>query len=416
MRLGLALGILSALLALQAANASRGGRSIACPLGAPTRVVAAAFTPSGNRLAYARGNAIYVTTLSGRVVARRDASAIPAQMAWQPQGSALAYVSGNELHLVEGGDRILFRAPATLELGGWMPDGTSLVVSTTDVGPTATTTPETYLVSAGDTAVQDLGAGTDATPSPDGTRVAVVAPNQAEIQVIDLASGTRKTIFETPAPLLVISALDWSPDSRQVAFLWHFDVAPSLIAQNADGSSSGPFGREHGALPTQIGMTDAFAAARPFRPFRWTTRGIIGEAPLPDNGSFIAFYDAITGKERGAGVYPYVAAFLAASSDGAHAVYNATGPENTLAHAALRIADWPGTDDRPFLPCNGTARADRIRTSAEPTTIHAGGGNDVVFARNHQRDLIDCGSGIDTAYVDRRDVTRRCEHVHRARG
>jgi hypothetical protein len=263
--------------------------------------------------------------------------------------------------------------------------------------------------------VRDLGPGTHAVPSPDGTRVALVASSatgtEAQIQVIDLASGSRKTIFHAPAPQFapgaMITELAWSPDSRQVAFLWNIDVEPALLAQNADGSSTGMFGRENGALPSDIGMLG---------PMRWTKRGITGEAQAEDGGSFIAFYNALTGKQRGRGVYRYRAEFLAASPDGTHVVYNAVPPDGALAQSALRVADWPGTNDRPFLACNGTARPDRMRASAEPTTINARGGNDIVFARNHQRDVIDCGPGIDTAFVEQSDVVRRCERVHRVRG
>jgi hypothetical protein len=239
---------------------------------------------------------------------------------------------------------------------------------------------------------------------------------EAEIQVIELVSGARKTVFREPGPSSVpawgrISALAWSPDSRQIAFLLGIDRQPDLMAQNADGSSTGLIGRENGALPTQIGMTLAFGRIRPF----WTAHGIVGESLFADGGSFIAFYNTVTGKEHRVGVNLYAAAFLAASPDGAHAVYNAAAPEETGRPGALRIADWPGTNDRPFLPCAGSARGDRMRVSVESTTINSRGGNDVVFARNHQRDVIDCGPGIDTAFVERRDILRRCEQVRRVR-
>jgi hypothetical protein len=233
-----------------------------------------------------------------------------------------------------------FARQAALELGGWLLDGASLVVSTSGGGSTATR-PETYLVSTAGTFVRDLGAGAHAVPSPDGSRVAVVTPSRdgsaAEIQVIALTTGARTTIFTARAqlsPVALIPALAWSPESRQVAFLWNIDVEPDLLTQNADGSSTGLFGREHGALPTEIGMTG---------PLRWTKRGIIGEAFGGNGGSFIAFYNATTGKERGVGVDLYGAAFLAASSDGAHVVLPGRGMwcsenfmEGVFRKAALR--------------------------------------------------------------------------------
>lgn len=407
------LGLATASLTAVAASAfSQPTRTITCPLGQPTAVTAAAFTPGGARLAYARGSALTVSTLRGHVVARRALDATPSQLAWAPSGRAFAYVSGNRLHLVDGTDRTLFSTIAPLELGGWLADGAAIVVSTSAIGPAGTPTPETYVVATSDGSVRDLGPGAHAVPSPDGTRVAVVAGDAdgsgAQLSVIDVRSGARRTIFHAAArqfpPAALIPALAWSPDSRQVAFLWDIDVEPDLLAQNADGSSTGLFGTEHGALPSEIGMIGAI---------RWTARGIVGEAQFEDGGSLIAFYNTHTGNERGTGVSGYGAAFLAASQNGMYVVYNAIGLEST-AKPGLRIAAWNGANDRPFVPCKGTAHADRLHTSAEPTTINAGRGNDVVFARNGQPDVLDCGPGIDTAFVERRDVVRHCEHIRRS--
>ena len=43
----------------------------------------------------------------------------------------------------------------------------------------------------------------------------------------------------------------------------------------------------------------------------------------------------------------------------------------------------------------------------------AKGGNDVIYARDGDRDWIDCGSERDIAVVDRIDVVRHCEYVLR---
>jgi hypothetical protein len=42
-----------------------------------------------------------------------------------------------------------------------------------------------------------------------------------------------------------------------------------------------------------------------------------------------------------------------------------------------------------------------------------GAGNDVINARDGQRDLVNCGSGVDTAVVDKLDRVVGCEHVSR---
>ena len=89
---------------------------------------------------------------------------------------------------------------------------------------------------------------------------------------------------------------------------------------------------------------------------------------------------------------------------------------------------------------NGTARADQIKgtsgadrcsagkgndvihagggksasTPAQASTIYAGAGNDVIYTRDGQRDVVDCGPGRDTVYADKKDViARNCEVVYR---
>src|SRR5690348_2281289 len=102
MKLCAALAASALLASLTGSAVSGSSRTIACPPGAPAGVVAAGFVPSGDRVAFARGTSIDVMTLRGRIIAHRDAAAIPTptQMAWGPQGFALAYVggNGNELH------------------------------------------------------------------------------------------------------------------------------------------------------------------------------------------------------------------------------------------------------------------------------------------------------------------------------
>jgi Ca2+-binding RTX toxin-like protein len=53
---------------------------------------------------------------------------------------------------------------------------------------------------------------------------------------------------------------------------------------------------------------------------------------------------------------------------------------------------------------NGGAGTDRL---------YGGPGNDVLRARDGQRDVVDCGPGRDTAYVDRLDRVSGCETVRK---
>jgi dipeptidyl aminopeptidase/acylaminoacyl peptidase len=418
-------GLTFAALAVGAASAAASARTtLQCPLGAPAGAFTPTFAADGKRVAFAQPMAggtrfgIGTATVSGRLLERRaaDLPQPPSALAWSPRDDRIAYTSGTELHLIGAVDQLLFTAPQRLELGGWTADTRALVVS---AGVLASA--ESYLVDAMTGAAEPLGQGEHAVPSPDGTRVALVstyndtslgvpAIGQA-IDVLALATGNRRTIYHGPA---LIDALAWSPDSKQVAFLWNIDVEPDLMAQNADGSSTGLFGREHGALPTQIGMK---------APFRWTPRGIVGSTLFLDPFTVgIDFYNPLTGTDRAATKPIKVdAPFGAVSPDGRTVAYvgrPAASPTSTAPDPrtpGLRLVNWGGGNDRSLLPCRGTAGGDTVAGSAEPDHISSGGGNDTIDARGGGVDTVDCGSGRDRVSADKRDrIDTNCERVTRS--
>ena len=66
-------------------------------------------------------------------------------------------------------------------------------------------------------------------------------------------------------------------------------------------------------------------------------------------------------------------------------------------------------------PTNGDSTP-KARTLVKlPATILGKDGNDVIYARDGERDTIDCGRQRDAAFVDRLDVVKHCETVARAR-
>jgi hypothetical protein len=97
----------------------------------------------------------------------------------------------------------------------------------------------------------------------------------------------------------------------------------------------------------------------------------------------------------------------------------------------LVAAKKPATAAPKGRRINGTPRADRLNGGAGPDTIRAGAGNDrinpgrgrdrvfggagndTVSAADKTRDVIDCGSGVDTVTADKVDVLRGCERVRR---
>ncbi len=92
-----------------------------------------------------------------------------------------------------------------------------------------------------------------------------------------------------------------------------------------------------------------------------------------------------------------------------------------------RLTGTPGSDVLNGLAGNdvlrGLAGSDMLRGGAGNDVIYGGTGSDsilggpgadVIYARDAQRDHIDCGAGRDTVYADRHDIVARdCEHVRR---
>jgi Ca2+-binding RTX toxin-like protein len=69
---------------------------------------------------------------------------------------------------------------------------------------------------------------------------------------------------------------------------------------------------------------------------------------------------------------------------------------------------------------SGGGSVDTITGGPGRDIINGGGGGDVIYARDSQRDVIDCGkngygkAGRDTVYADKIDVISNCEIVHRS--
>ena len=62
----------------------------------------------------------------------------------------------------------------------------------------------------------------------------------------------------------------------------------------------------------------------------------------------------------------------------------------------------------------GLAGNDTITGAGGNDALHDGPGNDLLLARDHVRDVVDCGPGHDTVIADRTDlVGRACEDVRR---
>jgi len=72
---------------------------------------------------------------------------------------------------------------------------------------------------------------------------------------------------------------------------------------------------------------------------------------------------------------------------------------------AADTIDGNGGDDTII----GGRGADKIRGGTGRDKQYGGRGNDVIRSEGTFRDLINCGKGIDTAYVDPKDQVTSCE-------
>ena len=59
----------------------------------------------------------------------------------------------------------------------------------------------------------------------------------------------------------------------------------------------------------------------------------------------------------------------------------------------------------------GWAGPDKIRGGNDNDKQYGGRGNDVIYTEGGFRELVNCGKGIDTAYVDSKDRVVGCEKV-----
>jgi Ca2+-binding RTX toxin-like protein len=87
---------------------------------------------------------------------------------------------------------------------------------------------------------------------------------------------------------------------------------------------------------------------------------------------------------------------------------NITGTEKGQRIVGTKFADHInalGGDDVVL----GYAGADKIRGGDDNDQQYGGRGNDVIYSEGGFRDLVNCGMGTDTAYVDSKDRVVGCE-------
>jgi Ca2+-binding RTX toxin-like protein len=95
--------------------------------------------------------------------------------------------------------------------------------------------------------------------------------------------------------------------------------------------------------------------------------------------------------------------------DGADKLYGGRGKDSLKGGAGNDTLDGGADPDT----LDGGAGNDKLNGRGGKNKYKAGAGRDTVSARNGIRETVDCGSGKDSATVDRRDSVKGCEKVKR---
>ncbi|MCI0635028.1 MAG: hypothetical protein L0206_14105 [Actinobacteria bacterium] len=306
----------------------------------------------------------------------------------------------------------------------WSPDGKSIAFVGGDVG-----NPDLYLADSAGKGVRLLvgGAGYQPEPkwSPDGTRIAFLtadAPGQAPRFGVIQTDGTGLVTYPGPG-VTNPDSFAWEPRLNGIVFargysegLFFLDLAEGATARlttfgtnpalSPDGIRLAFAGG--GACRDQYGIYVALGDGSSPRRLTNDCR-VLGTADDDSlHGTELA--DILLGMEGDDRLTGLSAGYIGDTLDGG------AGDDIVVGTYVGDLLYGRAGRDRLF----GGLSGDLLYGGAGADRIAGQGGRDTVYARDGERDVVLCGTNVrsrkaerDVAWVDRFDVVRDCEVVHR---
>ena len=373
-----------------------------------------AFSPDGRKIAFVRvsvgGADIFVvnTDGSGLVNISNDGERIDDRPEWSPDGTRIAY----------SGDPCFTGGPNTPQ------GGPCVFVMNADGSNKVNLTPEEKRAECDDGSQAEgyshAHHSTDPTWSPDGTRIAFAGYGDickfnsnlaGEIWLMG-ADGSGKINLTSDQGTTDLQPA-FSPDGQQIAFVRQGEGVFVIPAGGGAVSPLAPGGADPnwGRVPPPI-------LGGPIR----GTEGddLLNGTTKDDTILGLGGNDILNGLQGNDSLDGGPGADKLTGSEGNDQMVGGIGNDQLNGASGTDRLNGGGGRDK----LSGGAGNDNLIGGSGNDTIDGGqgtnkysggGGSDSLNAANGKREIVNCGSGRDSARVDRRDRVRSCERVRRTR-